>query len=134
MAGDIKGITIEFRGNATPLQKAIRQVDSELKKTTKELSNVNKALKFNPGNVDLWKQKQQLLKEKINETTDKLKALKAAQKQMDAAEVDKNSEQYRKLQREIIETNSQLKHFKAEQRSIGSAHLKAWPHRLERSQ
>lgn len=125
MAGDIKGITIEFRGNATPLQKAIRQVDSELKKTTKELSNVNKALKFNPGNVDLWRQKQQLLKEKINETTDKLKALKAAQKQMDDANVDKNSEQYRKLQREIIETDSQLKHFKSELRSIGSPNLTA---------
>lgn len=125
MAGDIKGITIEFRGNATPLQKAIRQVDSELKKTTKELTNVNKALKFNPGNVDLWRQKQQLLKEKISETTDKLKALKAAQKQMDAASVDKNSEEYRKLQREIIETDSQLKHFKSELRSIGSPNLTA---------
>lgn len=125
MAGDIKGITIEFRGNATPLQKAIRQVDSELKKTTKELSNVNKALKFNPGNVDLWRQKQQLLKEKINETTDKLKALKAAQKQMDDANVDKNSEQYRKLQREIIETESQLKHFKSELRAIGQVNLRA---------
>ena len=125
MAGDIKGICIEFRGNATPLQKAIRQVDSELKKTTKELSNVNKALKFNPWNVDLWRQKQQLLKDKINETTDKLNALKAAQKQMDAAKVDKNSEQYRKLQREIIETDSQLKHFKSELRSIGSPNLTA---------
>lgn len=125
MAGDIKGITIEFRGNATPLQKAIRQVDSELKKTTKELSNVNKALKFNPGNVDLWRQKQKLLTDKINETTDKLNALKAAQKQMDAAKVDKNSEQYRKLQREIIETDSQLKHFKSELRSIGSPNLTA---------
>ena len=125
MSGDIKGITIEFRGNATPLQKAIRQVDSELKKTTKELSNVNKALKFNPGNVDLWRQKQQLLKDKINETTDKLDALRAAQKQMDAAHVDKNSEAYRKLQREIIETESQLKHFKSEMRAIGNVNLRA---------
>lgn len=125
MSGDIKGITIEFRGNATPLQKAIRQVDSELKKTTKELSAVNKALKFNPTSVDLWRQKQQLLETKIKETTDKLKALKDAQKQMDAAHVDKNSEEYRKLQREIIETQSQLKHFKSELRSIGNVNLKA---------
>lgn len=125
MAGDIKGITIEFRGNATPLQKAIRTVDSELHKTTKELSQVNKALKFNPTSVDLWRQKQQLLKQKIGETEEKLKTLKAAQKQMDDANVDKNSEAYRKLQREIIETESQLKHFKAEQRSIGQANLRA---------
>ena len=125
MAGDIKGITIEFRGNATPLQKAIRQVDSDLRKTTKELQGVNKALKFNPTSVDLWKQKQQLLTQKISQTAEKLDALKQEQKQMDAAKVDKNSEQYRKLQREIIETNSQLKHFKSEQRSIGNANLKA---------
>lgn len=125
MAGDIKGITIEFRGNATPLQKAIRQVDSELKKTANELKGVNKALKFNPTSVDLWRQKQQLLKQRIDETTDKLSALKQQQKQMDDAKVDKNSEAYRKLQREIIECDSQLKHFKAEQRQIGSARLKA---------
>lgn len=125
MAGDIKGITIEFRGNATPLQKAIRQVDSELSKTTRELSQVNKALKFNPTSVDLWRQKQQLLKQKIGETEDKLAALKAAQKQMDAAGVDKNSEEYRKLQRQIIETESQLKTFKSQLRQIGNVNLKA---------
>lgn len=125
MAGDIKGITIEFRGNATPLQKAIRQVDSELAKTTKELSQVNKALKFNPTNVDLWRQKQNLLKQKIGETEDKLDALKQAQKQMDDAKVDKTSEAYRKLQRQIIETESQLKTFKSQLRSIGNVNLRA---------
>lgn len=125
MAGDIKGITIEFRGNPTPLQKAIRTVDSELHKTTAELTRVNKALKFNPTSVDLWRQKQQLLRQKITETTDKLDALKAAQKQMDAAGVDKNSAEYRKLQREIIETSSQLKTFKSQLNSIGNARMRA---------
>lgn len=125
MAGDIKGITIEFRGNATPLQKAIRQVDSELAKTTKELSQVNKALKFNPTSVDLWRQKQNLLKQKISETEDKLDALKQAQKQMDDANVDKNSEAYRRLQRQIIETESQLKTFKSQLRQIGNVNLRA---------
>lgn len=125
MSGDIKGITIEFRGNATPLQKAIRQVDSELAKTTKELSQVNKALKFNPTSVDLWRQKQNLLKQKIGETEDKLDALKQAQKQMDDANVDKNSEAYRRLQRQIIETESQLKTFKSQLRQIGNVNLRA---------
>lgn len=125
MAEKVKGITIEFRGNATPLQKAIRQVDSELNKTTKELSAVNKALKFNPSNVDLWKQKQELLKQKISETEDKLSALKQAQKQMDAAGVDKNSEEYRKLQREIVEAESKLKTFNKQLKEIGNANLKA---------
>lgn len=125
MADRIKGITIEFRGNATPLQKAIREVDSALSKTTKELSSVNKALKFNPTSVELWRQKQQLLTQKVNETKTKLDALKQAQKQMDASGVDKNSEEYRNLQRQIIETGSQLKTFQSQLREVGNANLKA---------
>lgn len=125
MADRIKGITIEFRGNATPLQKAIREVDSELAKTTKELSSVNKALKFNPTSVELWRQKQQLLTQKVNETKEKLDALKNAQKQMDASGVDKNSEEYRKLQMQIIETSSKLKTFEGQLKEVGNANLKA---------
>ena len=125
MAGNIKGITIEFRGDTTPLQKAIRQVDSEIRKTTQELSKIDKALKFNPTNVDLWRQKQQALTQQISQTQEKLKALKQAQKDMDAAGVDKNSAEYRNLQREIIETESKLKHYKAELRKVGNVNLRA---------
>lgn len=125
MADRIKGITIEFRGNATPLQKEIRKVDSALSKTTKELSSVNKALKFNPTSVELWRQKQQLLNQKVEQTKEKLAKLKDAQKQLDAAGVDKSSEEYRKLQRQIIETGSQLKTFQSQLREVGNANLKA---------
>lgn len=125
MGESIKGITIEFRGNATPLQKAIRTVNSEINKTTKELTAVNKALKFNPTSVDLWKQKQELLKQKISETSEKLDVLKQRQAQMDADGVDKNSEEYRKLQREIVETESKLKTFKSQLREVGNYRLKA---------
>lgn len=125
MAEKIKGITIEFRGNTTPLQKAIRTVNSEISKTTKELTSVNKALKFNPASVDLWRQKQELLNQKIASTQDKLDALKQQQQQMDAANVSKNSEEYRKLEREIIEASSQLKTFKTQLREVGNVNLKA---------
>ena len=125
MAEKIKGITIEFRGNTTPLQKAIRTVNSEISKTTKELTSVNKALKFNPASVDLWRQKQELLNQKIASTQDKLDALKQQQQQMDAAKVSKNSEEYRKLEREIIEASSQLKTFKTQLREVGNVNLKA---------
>lgn len=125
MAEKIKGITIEFRGNTTPLQKAIRTVNSEISKTTKELTSVNKALKFNPASVDLWRQKQELLEQKIKSTADKLDALKQQQKQMDAAGVDRNAEEYRRLERQIIETGSQLKTFKTQLREVGNVNLKA---------
>ena len=111
MSGNIKGITIEFRGDTTQLDKALKQVNSETKKIDKELNAVNKALKFNPKNVDLLRQKQTLLTQKIGETEDKLKLLKQQQEKMDTDEVDKNSAEYRQLQREIIETESKLKTF-----------------------
>ena len=125
MAGNIKGITIEFRGDTTKLDKALRQVNNETKSIDKELRAVNKSLKFNPTSVELWKQKQQLLTQKVNETKQKLDLLKQAQKKMDTEGVDKNSAEYRELQREIIETESKLKHFSSELKKVGNAKLQA---------
>lgn len=124
-SGKIKGITIEFDGNTTKLGKALKDIDSKTRNLDKELNQVNKALKFNPTNVDLWRQKQQLLNEKVSETKKRLEALKAAQSQMDAAGVDKSSAEYRELQREIITTESKLKNFEGQLREVGNANLKA---------
>ena len=41
MAGNIKGITIEFRGDTTKLDKALRQINSETKSLDKELKLVD---------------------------------------------------------------------------------------------
>lgn len=125
MAGNIKGITIEFRGDTTKLDKALRQVNNETRKIDKELRNVDKALKFNPTSVELWRQKQQLLSQKISETKDKLQLLKQQQAQMDADGVDKNSMEYQRLQREIIETGSKLKNFEGQLKKIGNVNLRA---------
>ena len=125
MAGNIKGITIEFRGDTTKLDSALRKINGETRKLDKELRAVDKALKFNPTSVELWRQKQDLLKRKISETKDKLDTLKQAQAKMDAEGVDKNSDEYKKLQREIIETESKVKTFKAQLRKVGQVNLKA---------
>ena len=123
--GSIKGICIEFRGDTTKLDKALRQVNNETRTIDKELRNVDKALKFNPTSVELWRQKQQLLSQKINETKDKLDLLKQQQASMDASGVDKNSMEYQKLQREIIETESKLKTFEGQLKAVGNVNLKA---------
>lgn len=125
MAGNIKGITIEFRGDTTKLDKALRDVNKETKGIDRELRAVNKSLKFNPTSVELWRQKQQLLTQKVEETKKKLDILKQAQAKMDADGVDKNTQEYRELQRQIIETESKAKHFKGELDKIGNAKLQA---------
>lgn len=123
--GSIKGITIQFAGDTTKLDKALRQVNNETRTIDKELRNVDKALKFNPTSVELWRQKQQLLSQKINETKDKLDLLKQQQAAMDASGVDKNSMEYQKLQREIIETESKLKTFEGQLKAVGNVNLRA---------
>ena len=125
MAGNIKGITIEFRGDTTKLDKALRQINNETRNLDKELKQVDKALKFNPTSVELWRQKQQLLTQKLDQTRDKLDLLKKAQADMDAKGVDKNSEEYRKLQREIIETESKVKTFEGQLKKVGNVNLRA---------
>lgn len=125
MAEKIKGITIEFKGDVSNLQKSIQDANKSIATTTKELTQVNKALKFNPTSVELWRQKQELLSKKVEDTATKLGALKKEQEQMRAAGVDETSAEYRALERQIIETTSQLKTFKGQLDSIGSARLQA---------
>lgn len=125
MAGNVKGITIEFRGETTKLSSAIRQIDKETRGLDKELRNINTALKFNPTSIDLWRQKQTVLGEKIKESQEKLKLLKNEQARMDASGVDKNSAEYRNLQREIITTESKLKTFKGQLKEVGNVKLRA---------
>ena len=120
-----KGITIEIGANTSKFDKAIKNLNKETRKIDSELKKVNNALKFNPKNVELWRQKQDLLKKKITETEQVLDQLKQKQAVMDAKGVDKNSEEYRKLQREIIETESKLKHFNSELIKVGNVKLRA---------
>ena len=125
MAGNIRGITIQFAGDTTKLDKALREIKNSTKDLDRELKSVDKALKFNPTSVELWKQKQEILRQKIQQTEQNLKELKNIQAQMDAKGVDKQSEAYRTIQREIIEAESKLKTFNTQLRKIGQVNLRA---------
>lgn len=119
MAGKVKGITIEFRGETTKLDKAIKDVNKETAKLDAELKQVNNALRFNPKNTELMAQKQQILTQKVSATEDKLKALRAAEEKMaNDKNIDKNSAEWRDLQREIITTESKLTHFQMELKKV----------------
>lgn len=120
MAGYIKGITIEFGANTEKLNSALKKTQGTINKTQAELKQINRALKFNPGNTTLLRQKFELLQQSVGETRAKLNQLKQMQKSMDAAGVDKASAQYRQLEREIVKTSGQLKTAEASLRRFGS--------------
>lgn len=123
MAGNIKGITIEFRGDTTSLSKSLDTIQREARGTESELKRINSALKFNPTNTVLLSQKQQVLRERVDATVRKVNELKNVQKQLDAKGVDRNSEAYRRVQREIVIAQSQIKRFNAE---IAKAKFARW--------
>lgn len=75
----IKGITIKIGGDATGLDKALIETNKKSRELESELKAVDKALKLDPNNVTLVKQKQDLLKDSIKETKSKLDVLKEAQ-------------------------------------------------------
>ena len=81
-AGRIKGITIEIGGDTTKLTKALSQVDSAINKTQQNLRDINKALKFDPGNTTLLKDKQVELAKQIEATEQRIKEEKAALEQL----------------------------------------------------
>ena len=115
MAGNTKkGITIEFKGDTTKLERSLNDVKRDLQDIESELEDVNRLLKFDPSNVDLLRKKAGLLKEKIDVTKDSLAALKKEQAKMDADGVDKTSEAYVTLRQKILSTEAELKGLNSE--------------------
>ena len=108
MADRLKGITLEIGGDTQNLSKSLKNVNDTIKSTQTQLKDVQKLLKLDPTNTELLRQKQQLFRDAVAESKEKLEALKQAQATMDANGVDKNSEQYMALQREIISTTQDV--------------------------
>ena len=123
MAGNIKGITIEFRGDTTKLDKALRGIKNESKSIDQQLREVNRSLKFNPGNAELLRQKFTLLGQKVDLTEKQLHEFRAAEKQLKAQGVSEESAEWMKLRRNIIETESKLKHYKTEVKKMQYANI-----------
>jgi phage-related protein len=109
MGKNIKGITVEIGGNTTKLGEALKSVDAKSKALQSELKQVNTALKFDPTNTVLLTQKQDLLKQTIEETKKRLEALQAAEKNTKVEDI--GEEAYRELQREIEITKSRLRNY-----------------------
>jgi hypothetical protein len=56
----IAGITVEIGGDTTKLSKALQDSDKKARELKTELKEVDKALKLDPSNVVLLKQKQDI--------------------------------------------------------------------------
>ena len=115
MADKIKGITVEIGGDTTGLDSALKGVNNTSRSLTAELTQVQRLLKFDPNNAELLAQKQQLLNQQVENTSDKLNTLKSVQakvqQQFEAG--DLGADQYRAFQREIANTEITLRNTQA---------------------
>ena len=120
-AGRIKGITIEIGGDTTKLVSALAKVDNAISKTQANLRDINKALKFDPSNTALLKDKQVELSKAIEETKQKIETEKEAYKQLASADkTPENVEKMRQLKTQIDLDTAALKDFERQAKQSAS--------------
>ena len=122
MADKIRGLTIKLQADTSEFASNLRKLNSDISDTQKQLKDVNKVLKLDPKNVDLLRQKQELLTKAIDETNAKLKYLKETQSGMtnEYRSTEEGARAYDALSREIAETEEKLKSLKKESQDVGS--------------
>ncbi len=106
----IRGITVQLGGDTSGLKKALTEADKALAATQRELNEVKKGLKFDPGNAKLAAQQQELLTQAIKQTSEKLDALEKNQEKVDKAfRANKAWEaQYQPIKERIEQTSKAL--------------------------
>lgn len=116
MAGTkIRGITIELSADTSGITKALTNVNTQIGKTQKDLKDVEKLLKLDPGNTELLEQKQRLLNDRIGETKTKLEALKQAREEVGKdLSTEEAQRQYDALTREIASCETELKQLESQ--------------------
>lgn len=122
---NIKGITIEIGGNTTKLTEALKDVNKVVYTTNQELKDLNKALKLDPKNTELLAQKQELLQKNIQASTERLNALKEAQRQMGDYNhlTEEQKENYRALSVEIAKSESAINGMNDELKGMNKVDL-----------
>lgn len=119
----IQGIIIQFGADTSPLDKAMKESEKTSKSLNRELGQVNKLLKFDPGNTELLTQKQKILAEQVENSSKKLNGLKQAQSEVEKMfkSGDLGEKEYREFQRTVVKTEQDLKSYEKQIESVKDA-------------
>jgi len=132
LAETVRGINIKLGLDGSELEANLKNVKGELKEQKKDLTAINKSLKFDSSNIDLWKQKQSLLNDTLNKTKSRLelqnKKLEEAKKALAIGDISEKEFKY--LERgvtystaEIYKLNSELVRTKDKITSLGNVNF-----------
>ena len=109
----LKGLTIQIGGDTSQLLDSLKDVEKRGAELSRELRDIDKLLKLDPGNIDLLAQRQKVLADAVTTTEEKLDTLREAERQVQEQfeRGEASEEQVRALQREIIKTEKALEDY-----------------------
>lgn len=111
---EYKGLSIVFEGDATSLSAALNTISTRATAAQGNLAGINKALKIDPGNAELYTRKLVNLRNEAKATSDRAKHLASAtstlsDRQREAAEmVRKTSVGYNEAKARCAELDAEL--------------------------
>ncbi len=121
MAEAIKGLNIKLGLDTTELEASIKSLNSDLKEQQRDLAAINKNLKYDSTNVDLWKQKQEKLNAILETTKKKLeeqkRQLELAKEGVKLGTV--SQQEFNKLQRAVQYTEAEVAKLNNELKDTG---------------
>lgn len=121
MNAKVRGITVTINGDTKGLGKVLDAAKKQSMGLSKELREVNKALKLNPSSITLLSEKQAILADSVKAAREELKALEAAQgdveKMYAAGEIDRGA--YLEFQRKLEAARDNLKRLQDQQVEFG---------------
>lgn len=123
MAGEFKGLTIKFRGDASELTKALSTINGEMRVTSRSAADVERILRMRgaSGNVQMLAQKVKLAGDRCKEWRERLDALRSAQEEM-GERTDENAEAYDKLSEEIERAQARVEAYTQELHAAEAAY------------
>lgn len=114
MAVSYKGLVIKFGGDTTELQAALRNVQKASRDTRSDLKEIDRALKFDPGNTELLEQKTRALSRAYQDTKSQLDLYKQAISELDDKKArgikltEQEERQYDSLKRGLMSCQRKL--------------------------
>lgn len=117
MAVTYKGLVIKFGGDTTGLQDALKAVQKQAKNAQSNLRDVNRELKFDPGNTELLGLKMNALNKSVDETKKQLDMYRQALQQLESKKksgaklTEQEEAQYDSLKLAIARCERQLEDY-----------------------
>src|SRR5215475_6820079 len=106
MAGDLEGITVEFRASTVQFDNGVKGINSALKNLRSEVSTMNKELKLDPGSVDTYTAKLKNFQQQVQLNTTKLEDLR--NQQLELGNTDLDLQKWQILQNDINKTEANI--------------------------